>query len=151
MPLAESLNVDAGYRWSDYSEGFKTNTYKAGLEWAPLQDFRIRASYQRAVRAPNVNELFLPQAVGLDGTADPCAGPTPQATQAQCVLAGVPAAQYGSIGANSAGQYNGNLGGNPNLKPEKSDTYSAGVVITPRWVENLNVSIDYFDIKVKDT
>jgi outer membrane receptor protein involved in Fe transport len=72
-------------------------------------------------------------------------------TQAQCALTGVTAAQYGSIAANSASQYNGFLGGNPKLQPEKSDTYSVGLVFQPSFVEHLMVSVDYFNIKVQDT
>jgi iron complex outermembrane receptor protein len=150
-PMAESLGLELGYRYSDYNLGFKTNTYKFGGEWAPTSDLRVRASYSRAVRAPNIGELFAPQAVALDGSTDPCAGATPKGTQAQCLLAGVSAAQYGHIGANSASQYNGLIGGNPNLTPEKSDTYSAGIVITPHFIENFSTSFDYFNIKLQDT
>jgi iron complex outermembrane recepter protein len=150
-PMAESLGLELGYRYSDYNLGFKTNTYKFGGEWAPTSDLRVRASYSRAVRAPNIGELFAPQAVALDGSTDPCAGTTPKGTQAQCLLAGVSAAQYGHIGANSASQYNGLIGGNPNLTPEKSDTYSAGIVITPHFIENFSTSFDYFNIKLQDT
>ena len=159
QPFADSLSVDLGYRYSDYSEGFKTNTYKGGVEWAPISDFRFRGSYARAVRAPNVGELFTPQAVGLDGTSDPCSGAivagtnhlASGATAAQCALMGVSAAQFGNIGANPAGQYNGLVGGNPQLQPEKSDTYSVGVVLQPRWIENFTASVDWFDIKVNNT
>ena len=150
-PMAESLGLEAGYRYSDYSLGFKTNTYKFGAEWAPVSDFRMRASYSRAVRAPNIGELFAPQAVALDGSTDPCAGPAPKPTQAQCVLTGLSAAQYGHIGSNTASQYNGLLGGNRNLTPEKSDTYSAGVVFTPHFIHDFSMSFDYFNIKLKDT
>jgi iron complex outermembrane receptor protein len=159
QPFADSLSVDLGYRYSDYSEGFKTNTYKGGVEWAPISDFRFRGSYARAVRAPNVGELFTPQAVGLDGTSDPCSGAivagtnhlNSGATAAQCALMGVSAGQFGFIGANPAGQYNGLVGGNQKLQPEKSDTYSVGVVLKPRWVENFTASVDWFEIKVDNT
>lgn len=150
-PLAESLGLELGYRYSDYNLGFKTNTYKFGGEWAPTSDFRLRASYSRAIRAPNISELFSPQSVALDGNTDPCAGTKPKATQAQCILAGVPAAQYTKIGANTAAQYNGFIGGNPNLTPEKSDTYSAGIVITPHFLHDFSLSFDYFNIKLVDT
>jgi iron complex outermembrane recepter protein len=150
-PMAESLGLELGYRYSDYNLGFKTNTYKFGVEYAPTSDFRVRASYSRAVRAPNIAELFAPQAVALDGSTDPCAGPTPKGTQAQCLLTGVSAAQYGHIGANSSSQYNGFIGGNPNLTPEKSDTYSAGIVVTPHFIDNFSMSFDYFNIKLQDT
>jgi iron complex outermembrane receptor protein len=153
-PMAESLGLEVGYRYSDYNLGFKTNTYKLGGEWAPTRDFRVRASYSRAVRAPNIAELFTPNVVGLDGTIDPCsnlAGQAPHATAAQCALAGVSAAQYGNIRPNPAAQYNGLAGGNPHLTPEKSDTYSAGFVITPRFIENFSMSFDYFNIKLQNT
>jgi outer membrane receptor protein involved in Fe transport len=150
-PFAESLSIEGGYRYSEYSLGFNTDTYKLGLEWAPVQDIRFRGSYQRAVRAPNIGELFSPQAVGLDGVSDPCAGPKPLTpTAAQCAFSGVTAAQYGLIKANAAAQYNGLLGGNPTLKPEKADTYSIGFVFQPSFVPNLTVSADYFDIKIKN-
>jgi iron complex outermembrane receptor protein len=146
----ESLSGEIGYRYSDYSLGFNTDTYKAGLEWSPISDLRIRGSYQRAVRAPNIGELFTPQSVGLDGTSDPCAGSAPSATLAQCARTGVTAAQYGRISTNPAAQYNGLLGGNPNLKPETADTYSFGVQYRPSFVENLFVSVDYFNIKIEN-
>ena len=157
-PMAESLGLEVGYRYSDYNLGFKTNTYKFGGEWAPTRDFRVRASYARAVRAPNIGELFTPQSVSSDGSVDPCIGPVGAngrvasgATQAQCALTGVTAAQYGHLVNNSGGAYNGLTGGNPNLQPEKADTYSAGFVVTPHSVENLSMSFDYFNIKVQDT
>ncbi len=123
-PFADSLAVEGGYRYSEYSLGFNTNTYKLGLEWAPVRDLRVRGSYQRAVRAPNISDLFFPQAVLLDGSQDPCAfvgaPPAGAPTPAQCAFSGVSAAQYGSVAPNPAAQYNGLLGGNPNrAEPER--------------------------------
>jgi outer membrane receptor protein involved in Fe transport len=153
MPLVEGktgvkeLSFEAGYRYSDYSTGFTTDTYKAGLDWAPIDMLRLRGSYQRAVRAPNVGELFSTQSVALDGAADPCTGATPDATLAACQLTGVTAAQYGHLAPNPAGQYNGLLGGNPNIKPETSDTVSFGFVLRPP-VGDLSIAVDWFDIKI---
>jgi iron complex outermembrane recepter protein len=111
---------------------------------------RLRGSYQRAVRAPNIGELYAPNSVGLDGSTDPCTGATPHGSLAGCEASGVTAAQYGHLQANSAQQYNGLLGGNPNLLPEIADTYTYGVVFTPRFLPNLTLSFDYFDIKIKN-
>jgi len=147
--FAKTLSVEAGYRYSDYSLGFNTNTYKFGVDWAPVSDVRLRSSYQRAVRAPNIQELYLPAKVQLDGSTDPCAGPTPTPTAAQCAFSGVTAAQYGHIVENGAGQYNGLTGGNANLVPEISDTFAFGLAFTPGFLPGFTATIDYFDIKVK--
>jgi outer membrane receptor protein involved in Fe transport len=154
-PLAESLSLDTGYRYSAYSLGFNTNTYKLGLEWQPTQDVRFRASYQRAVRAPNIAELFSPQNVVLDGTFDPCSGPTPVASAAICAATGVssnPAVNphYGTIPGCPANQCQGLTGGSLTLAPEKADTYSAGIVLHPTAIPSLVASIDYFNIKIND-
>ncbi len=153
----EELTVGAGYRYSDYKiagHHFNTDTYKLSLEFAPIHDVRLRGSYNRAVRSPNVVELFAPQAVGLGGTFDPCAGAAVGGlvngnTAAQCANTGVTAAQFGSIAANPANQYNALIGGNPTLSPETADTYTVGLVVQPRWVPGLAVTVDYFDIKVE--
>jgi iron complex outermembrane recepter protein len=147
---AQALSIEAGYRFSDYSTGFSTDTYKAGLDWAPIDMLRFRGSFQRAVRAPNVGELFSSQSVALDGAQDPCTGATPERTLAECQLTGMTAAQYGSSPPNPAGQYNGFLGGNPNLTPETSDTMSFGLVFRPE-IGDLSVAVDYFDITIEDT
>jgi iron complex outermembrane receptor protein len=155
---AQALSIEAGYRYSDYSTGFTTDTYKAGMDWAPVDALRFRASFQRAVRAPNVGELFSSQSVALDGTEDPCAGNLgdadasndPERSAAECALTGMTAAQYGNVPINPAGQYNGLLGGNPDLDPETSDTISFGFVLRPP-VGDLSIAVDYFDIKVEDT
>jgi len=147
----DDLTIGAGYRYSDYKVAghhFSTDTYKLSVEFAPIHDIRARGSYNRAVRAPNVVELFAPQAVGLGGTVDPCAGAAPAATAAQCANTGVTAGQYGTIAANPANQYNALIGGNPTLAPEKADTYTVGLIVQPRWVPGLAVTVDYFDIKV---
>ncbi len=155
QPFIKSLQVELGYRYSDYSYGVNTNTYKLAGDWAPTDDVRLRASYQRAVRAPNLVELFGPQIHALNGNTDPCAGlantPTNAAIIARCATVhGYTTAQVLSIEANPATQYYGLVGGNPNLKPEQSDTFSVGAVLTPTFLPGANFSIDYFNIKVDD-
>lgn len=143
--------VEAGYRYSKYENGaneFSTDTYKIQGEIAPIRDIRIRGGYNRAVRAPNVVELFAPQNVVLAGTFDPCDGEL-DATLAQCQLTGLPASQYGSVPENPAGQYNGRVGGNPLLDPEKADTYTVGAVFTPTFLPGFAASVDYFDIALE--
>jgi outer membrane receptor protein involved in Fe transport len=151
QPFAKSLNVEAGYRYSEYSLSFgSTNTWKMGLEWAPVQDARLRVGYNVAVRAPNIQELYLQQRVQLDGTEDPCAGTTPSASRAACALTGVTPAEYGNIVSNPANQYNGLEGGNPNLKPETARTSTFGLVLTPQVLPTFTATVDYYDIKIKN-
>ncbi|MGH8178527.1 MAG: TonB-dependent receptor domain-containing protein [Steroidobacter sp.] len=148
--FAQSVSAEAGYRYSDYDLGFSTDTYKLGMEWTPVDAIRGRVSYQRAVRVPNVAELFGVQAVGLDGTIDVCAGAAPTLSFEQCARTGVTAAQYGSIDPNPAAQYNGFVGGNPDLQPETADTLSFGLAFQPSFLPGLRLQIDYFDIKIED-
>jgi outer membrane receptor protein involved in Fe transport len=160
MPMADMLSVNGSFRHSEISTGVKANTYGVGVEWAPVEMARFRGTYQKAVRAPNVVELFSPAGLNLyDNDYDPCAGTAADlathtvggqpVTQAMCARTGVTPAQYGSIQDNPSGQYNYLQGGNTHLKPEQSKSVTLGMVLTP--VRNLTVTVDYFNIKVEDT
>jgi outer membrane receptor protein involved in Fe transport len=150
MPFAKRIQAELAYRYSDYSTAGTTNTYKIAGDWQIIDDLRIRASYQRAVRAPHVLELFSPTNVGLDGTQDPCAGlSASNPLVATCAKAfNMTSTQVLAIERNPANQYNGQFSGNPNLSPESSDTFSIGAVATPTFLPGFNASVDYFDIKV---
>jgi outer membrane receptor protein involved in Fe transport len=150
QPYAKDLTVELGYRFSDYNTAANiTHTYKFGVNWSPVDDIKLRASYNRAVRAPNVVELFTPQGVGLFGGSDPCANHG--ATLAACVASGATAAQYNAgIPQCPSAQCTALLGGSPNLKAEEADTYTVGVVLQPRWFSGFNLTADYFDIKVSN-
>ena len=146
--FAESVTLELGARYSDYSTIDDEATYKVAVDWSINEDWKFRASYNRAARAPNVTELFLPQNNGLWGGSDPCAGETPSQTAAQCANSGVTADQYGNITASPASQYNGLFGGNENLEAEIADTVSFGIVANP--FENFNFSVDYWDIELEE-
>ena len=142
------FDVSLGYRYSDDDTSGSYNTYKLGLS-SSLWDNKLllRGGYNRAVRAPSLNDLYYTQRIALNGTVDLCGGPTPNYTAAQCALAGVPASAYGNVPTNPANQYNGLIGGNPNLKPEVADTYTVGFAIEP--IENLNFSLDWYNVEVE--
>ncbi len=182
VPFIQDFSINGAYRRSMYTvddldgntNSFDTNTFHAGVAWRPIDDIRLRAQFQRAVRAPNVIELFTGQDTGLfdlqagpNGLGDPCAGdfdpntpiPEPSASFEQCVNTGVTPfvddgvatpGEYGTIEDSAAFQFNSITGGNPDLEPESSDTITAGIQITPRWIDNLTVSVDYFNISVTD-
>ena len=149
-------------------------SYKLALEYAPVSDIRFRGSFQRAVRAPNTIELFTAQETSQSPviTTDPCAAVgsannVATATLAQCLRTGATAAQYGNgiaigtttaagvAGTNTIGQCPANqcgdsYGGNTALKAETSDTVSYGGIFTPRFLPGFDLSVDYFNIDVKN-
>jgi outer membrane receptor protein involved in Fe transport len=160
-PFFNELTLEAGLRYSSYNVDapgkphFNTTTWKAGTTWEPVEGVRLRGNYQRAVRAPNINELFNPVTTSLTNlTSDPCAGsaPTTNASlRAVCLAQGAPAATIGSIQNPSAGQANGTGGGNPNIRPEKAKTYTIGVVLSPRqYISGFTLSVDYYNIAVNN-
>jgi len=149
VPGFKALTLDAAYRYSDYSSAGETDTYRIGLDWRVVDQLRVRTGYNRAVRAPNIGELFAATQIGLWGGNDPCAGAAPEYTAAQCANTGVTSALYGRITPNPADQYNQVSGGNVNLAPEIADTFTFGVVVNP--LDNLTASVDFWSIKLEDT
>ena len=151
------FELNGAYRFSDYSlEAVGgVHTYAVGAELAPVPDIAFRAQYQRAIRAPNVGELFGGNAIGFPGADDPCSDRTPVAErtpelQALCVATGVPLANVFTNVIQANDQIEGAFGGNPNLQEETGDTYTVGAVIRPRWVPRLNIAIDWYNIKIQD-
>lgn len=147
-PLLYRLSLDAAYRHSAYSLSGGANTYKVGIDWAPAPDFSLRGGFNRAIRAPNVVELFAPQTLSSAAISDVCAGSNPTGTLAQCANTGVSASQYGQI-AECASNYCTTLtGGNRALRPEAANTWTMGLVLTPRAVRSLVLTVDWYSIKV---
>jgi iron complex outermembrane recepter protein len=163
-PFFNELTLELGARYSSYTINdplsaakpkFDAFTYKAGVTWEPTDGFRLRGNYQRAVRAPNIGELFAPVVTGLTSlTIDPCAGAVVVGNAnltAVCAAQGAPAARLtaGSVPNPTAGQANATGGGNINLKPEKADTFTVGFVLAPTaFIPGFTLSLDYYDIRV---
>jgi iron complex outermembrane recepter protein len=162
--MAKDLVFSTGFRRSDYSTSGSVNTYKFDVQWRPIDDLRFRASYNRAIRAASIVELFNQPLVGLIQLGnDPCAPSAPglhdaPATLAQCLNTVSPAqraaftAAYnaGSIPNSILGQLSQQTGGNPLLTPEKAKSWSAGLVFSPTAVPTLTGSIDYWNIEIAD-
>jgi outer membrane receptor protein involved in Fe transport len=162
QPWARSLDAVLGYRWSDYASVGGVNSYKGELLYRPVDAYLLRGSYQHAVRAPSVYELYQPQlgpTVFIDGSkGDPCnfdgpyrAGADAAAVESLCLAQGLPAALLSTY-SNPDPEVDGISGGNPDLDVETADTYTAGVVIEPRfeatWLQKLQVSVDWYDISI---
>ncbi|AIY65885.1 TonB-dependent receptor [Pseudoalteromonas piratica] len=150
VPVLDELNMNAAFRWSDYSTSGSDTTFTVGADYTLADAYKFRASFAKAIRAPNVGELFSAQNIGLWTGDDPCAGTDPSYSLEQCQRTGMTAAQYGTgaVSKSPAGQYNQVAGGNPNLKPEEADTITFGLVANP--FDNFNFTIDYFDIQMEN-
>ncbi|WP_447726927.1 TonB-dependent receptor domain-containing protein [Sphingomonas koreensis] len=157
-PFFHSLTAEAGVRYSSYSvdapgdPSFETTTWKAGLSWEPVDSIKFRGNYQRAVRAPNVDELFRPVTTNLTNlTVDPCQLTLPNGNAnltLACLNQGATA--VGAIPVPTSGQINFTGGGNANIKPETADTFTVGAIFRPSFVPGLTVSVDYYNIKIND-
>lgn len=165
LPLIRSLELDAAYRYSDYDRSGGVSTYKADLNWVVADALRLRGGYQRAIRAPNVGELFtastgLFPTIGLvtQGGGDPCdirsayrTGGNATQVRALCLAQGIPAGVVDAY-VNNVAQVAAFQSGNTALRPEIADTYTIGAVLTPRfatpWLIGLSLSVDYYNIAI---
>lgn len=157
LPFAYNLTLDGAYRYSDYSTSGGTEAWKVGLRWNPADWLLFRGTTARAVRAPNISELFLPRSETNEILADPCDRARIQSgnefrfanCQAALTAAGVtvPAGDWTTTVSSSI---RGEIRGNPDLQPEVADTITYGMVFTPGWLPGFNFSIDYYEIDLAD-
>jgi len=162
MPGAKRLEANLGYRVADYSTVGTVDSYKGELTYQPITSLTFRGSYQRAVRAPNISELFQPQLTNFPSInpPDPCATNSAQrrgANGAQvrslCSAQGLNAGLIDTFTFPNS-QVQGLQGGNPNLGEETSDSVTYGVVYRPdsdnRFLSAFQVSVDYYNIEIED-
>lgn len=167
LPAIHSLEVDLAYRYSDYDHSGGVSTYKADVDWRVTPWLQVRGGYQRAIRAPNVGELFtantgLFPTIGLatQGAGDPCDIRGPYRTGSNgaqvrelCLQQGVPGVLVDSY-VNNVRQVAAFMTGNTALTPEKANTYTIGAVFSPRdagpWLSGLSLSVDYYHIEIND-
>jgi iron complex outermembrane receptor protein len=123
-PLARALSINGAVRRTHYSLSGTVYTWKAGATYAPFEGLRLRATRSRDIRAPNISELFENGGSSNTNVFDPVLGRSVQVREIQA--------------------------GNPNLKPEKADTITAGAVFQPAFLKRLSASVDFYDIKIKD-
>lgn len=152
VPVFHELTLSGAGRIADYKGTTGTvYSYNAGLDWAPIQDVRFRANYSRAVRAPNLVDLYTPLGQNYaPPPTDPCSlrniGEGSATREANCRADGVPTT-YDYVYPSSLGYLSG---GNPDLKAETSDSYTVGGVVQPRFLPGFSLSVDYYKIVVND-
>lgn len=149
VPFFKALTLDGAVRYSDYDLFGGDWNYKVSADWVITDDIRLRGTYGTGFRIPNVPELFGGVSEGNLTTTDPCSrySASGNATLiANCQASGVPA-NYVQLGNTILTT----VGGNKNLKPESSRTWTIGTVIRPKGlVPGLSFTADWFDIDIKD-
>ena len=162
LPFAETLSIGGAVRYSDYSTIGSTLTYKVDGTYAPIKDITFRGTYSQAVRAPNITELFDPARGTFEFLDDPCdplfieEGTATRAAncRAQLEAAGLSPQEIADFSpATDPEQSTSQTGvrsGNPNLTEETAKTWTAGVVLRPRFIPGLTFSADWYDIKIRD-
>ena len=167
VPLLEDrLNLTAGYRYSDQDITDSGDSWNIGLEWRALDSLFVRGSYQKAIRAPNIGELFSASlgsefTVG-DPTSDPNAGdpcdirtasrtgPNGDEIELICIAQGIPQGIVDTF-QHTTTALPASTGGNVNLDPEKADTVTFGVVWQPEFGEgDLSVTVDFWEISIDE-
>ena len=154
------LGLDLGYRYSDYNLAGSFDTYKVALQWNPIDSLKVRGSYNRAIRAPSIAELFLPQQENFPQYSDPCnfnstfrTGPDGAKVAALCAAQGIPAATLPTFTQINP-QARSYVGGNTALDAETADTYTAGLAwqsnATSVWASQLSASVDYWNYEIED-
>jgi outer membrane receptor protein involved in Fe transport len=152
LPLIKSFALEGAVRYAEYSTVGGVFTWKAAADWEVTDWMRLRGNYSRATRAPNLDELFAPPQAGFVGGRDPCVRVnSPTAAQKQlCLAQGVPPQFIDTLEVGASQGFSTQSGGNPDLTEETADTMTFGVVVQPPFIPRLSITVDYFDIKVKD-
>ncbi|HEY0685096.1 MAG TPA: TonB-dependent receptor [Steroidobacter sp.] len=154
LPFAEMLQVSGAVRVSDYSTVGSTTTWNTGLLWAPVRDVSFRGTVAESVRAPNIAELYSPQSQTFESISDPCDaaelanGTSYRAANCAAILSELGVDPVGFTDPNSA-TVAGVSTGNSELSEETARSYTFGAVFRPRFAEGLALSIDYYDINIK--
>jgi iron complex outermembrane recepter protein len=155
LPFADRLSVDGAVRYSDYSTTGTATTWKAGLTWAPVYDLRLSGTVAEATRAPNIGELFDPGGQTFEAIDDPCdinnlnEGTEFRAANCAALLASLGIDPTTYTDPNSA-TVPGSLMGNPDLMEEVAESVTIGLEYRPRWRDELQFRIDYYDIELTD-
>lgn len=133
VPLGLGLEFNGAVRATDYSTSGYVTTWKVGATWQPIDDIRLRATQSRDIRAPNLSELFQAGTSRTDTVSDPFRS---NPITGESPLPGI--------------TFRETTTGNINLRPERADSTSIGVILQPRFLPGFSFSADGYQIKVKD-
>lgn len=147
LPLVESLTLEGAARWAEYSHAGDATSYMVRGLWSPVEDLTLRGTYSKATRAPNITEAFLPATPGFSGVFDPCEFASINEDPnrpANCAALGV------TFRDATDNQFPGVTSGNLDLRSEEAETWTVGFVYQPRWLRDLTLTVDYYNIEIED-
>lgn len=153
IPVMHQLELEGAIRRVNNSQAGDSTTWTGGLRWSPVEDVQLRGNKTRSIRAPAVTELFLPNSTSFEFANDPCdknfinQGTDPATRAKNCAAAGIPPGFVSNV-VNATAQ--GITSGNPNLTSETADSKTYGIVLRPRFIPHLNVSVDYIEINLSN-
>lgn len=159
LPFAKELSVSLASRYSDYDTFGDTTNSKFGFTWKPLDQLLVRGTWSEGFRAPTVADLFGGVSQSFEYYTDPCDTSFGVAAGSAACLADVPAG-YRQPANDPDGLADGPgtqttipflSGSNPNLTPETSESKTLGVVWSPTFAEGLNLSLDWWTIRIDNT
>jgi iron complex outermembrane receptor protein len=158
IPFVQDLEFNGAYRYIDNDYAGKANVYTLGGKFRPIEDVEFRGNFTHSVRAPSIEELFLPTTSANSFASDPCdpnfitSGAAPANRAANC------AAEFNKLGV-GLGTFKSNVvnasvlgttGGNPNLQNEVANSWTAGVVLRPHWIPRFTMSVDWINITLEN-
>ncbi len=158
LPFAQAVDLSAAYRYSDYSTSGGADTWNVNGRWEIDDTIALRGTVARAVRAPNIVNLFQGRQQTFGTFADPCSvenvtegeNPTLRAQNCRTDLLAAGVANPATFINNSSEAVGGFIQGNPLLQPESADTWTFGFVLTPEGIPGLSLSLDYYNIEIED-
>ena len=155
IPFVRSAELDGSFRRIENSLAGGANVFTLGLKYAPVDDIQFRGNVTHSVRAPSIEELFLPTTNTQSFAQDPC---DPNYIAAKPQRGTNCAAEFAALGASLNGFKSqvvnasvlGTTGGNADLLNERANAWTAGFVLRPRWVPRLSIALDWINIHLKD-
>jgi outer membrane receptor protein involved in Fe transport len=156
MPFARELTFNASGRYSHYSTAGDTFSWSVNGVWAPVEDLRLRASYAKAVRAPNVGELFTPEQQSFFQPDDPCdrdlrgQGTAFRGANCDAALTALGITDPDDFVGLLSSTFPGIARGNEDLRQETADTFTVGVVLQPSFIQGFSATVDYWNVEIKD-
>lgn len=169
--LGEYAEISGSYRYADYSTVGSSDVYGVNLVYRPIRDITFKTSYNTSIRVPDLGENFAPNSQTFaNGIVDPCTtaniaavndAETRQNRIANCTalaaaqgltfdFAGLTPENTDDFRPNYTSGIAGVFGGNPNLRPEESESFTFSTVLRPRFIPNFSLVLDYYEISIDD-